>query len=180
MGELVAILRAVGLWLLRLLPGWVLAWRFKPKELADAFAVELMSPTSLNIQLDATDDPRVYLYLRFVNLTPLKFQVERIQAEIRVAQRNLCKIVSHDRYEVLPSSAVPPFRYGFAGMHDPKVFLEHELDIGRVQGLKSHLKMNPGGDVEMLLWIDGTCQTGRFERGPLEIRMPLASAGITP
>lgn len=177
---IVVVLKGAFIWLIRWIPGWILRRKFSPKAVVENFGVELMSPTSLDIRLDQ-DDPTVSLYLRLLNFTPLTFEIEKIFVEIQVAQRKLGRIEHAERIWVEPYTALPPVRYGgFSGMHDPKVYLRLDVDTGRAASLRKHLETSQDHhrDVELMVWLHGKSQVGRFDSPPMELRIPAASAGL--
>ncbi len=177
---IVVVFKAVFIWLIRWIPGWMLRKKFNSRAVVEGFGVELMSPTSLDIRLDK-DDPTVRLYLRLLNFTPLTFEVEKIFVEIQVAKRKLGTMDHPERIRVDPYTAMPPLRYGgFSGMHDPKVYLHLDVDTGRAASMREHLEHSQSYDreVELMIWLHGTSQVGRFDSPPMEPRIPAASAGL--
>lgn len=177
---IVVLLKAVFIWLIRWIPGWILRRKLNAKALVERFGVELMSPTSLDIRLDP-EDPTVRLYLRLLNFTPLTFEVDKISVEIQVAQKKLGTIDYAERIRVDPYTAIPPVRYGgFSGMYDPKIYLTLDVDTGRAASLRRHLETNQDShrEVELTVFLRGTSQLGRFDSPPAELRIPMAAAGF--
>jgi hypothetical protein len=153
--------------------------KWPASKVSDHFFVEQMTPESLEIRLQPPN-PTVYLYLRYINLSPAWVEVERVHVDVQVAYQQVASGDDHERYRIEQFSVMPAYRYGFDGMHDKKVFIELPIDSGRALNAQQQVDSpNSSGRVQLTLSVYGRCQTGRLEKTRLQMEMNYGTAGLS-
>jgi hypothetical protein len=156
----------------------LLRWRWPPDRVAQQFFVELAWPTALQINL-RPPSPDVRLYLRYLNLSPLWVEVERVDLEISVGNQELVSEPKFDRRRVGRQSAFPPILYGFHGWGGDHAYFPFLVDSGRAAAISDQIKNWSGSfDAQLRIQIHGQCQTGRFEGIDITMEIPFAATGL--
>jgi hypothetical protein len=150
-----------------------------PEKASAQFIVDVRGIRGINVVLQPPSPSWADLYLRFINLTPIWFDVTRIHAELAIAHTPVDERDSLETYRVDPYSAFPRFAYEFQGMDDRQVYVRFPIESGLASYLKEQLaKYATSFDVQLTVSVYGDCETGKFERRNLRFEIPGPAAGL--
>lgn len=179
MGELVGLLGRVAEAIFTRLPAVLIAWKYPPKKVADSFFIELGSPRGVQIALQGTN-PRVMLYLRAVNLSPIWIEVEGLDIRVSIGHQEIHKGQHFKRRRIEGFTAFPAFGYGHRGWGTDHLTFDLPVESGRASAVTAMLpKWSGSVDVQLRAEAYGRCKTGPIERTDVSFDIPAGATGVS-